>query len=175
MYLRHHFRIFSTSYISQRDACNTLWCGYKSVLQIYQNWSTRFLWFIIDWNNRTKFAISFNVLILLKIMFAIYFKVCWWIVILFNSWQKIPSEIEKPVVHSQRRNYWNDSSVKDIKFHWKIAVLIPGIRSHRQHCLSKVYFRKHDEVQAFPAWHFSQKAQNQLYGPSYISECLTQW
>ena len=104
LYLWHHFRLFSTSYISQKDAGNTLWCGYNLVIQIYQNWSTRFLWFIIDWNNRPKFAISFNVLILVKIMFAIYFKVCWWIVILFNSWQKIPSEIEKGVVDSQRIN-----------------------------------------------------------------------
>ena len=47
--------------------------------------------------------------------------------------------------------YRNDSSVKDINFHRKIAVLILDIRSHRQHSLSKVYFRKHNEVQAFPA------------------------
>ena len=47
--------------------------------------------------------------------------------------------------------YRNGSSVKDIKFHRKIAVLIPDIRSHRQLSLPKVYFRKHDEVQVFPA------------------------
>ena len=46
--------------------------------------------------------------------------------------------------------YRNDSSVKDIKFHRKIAVLIPDIRSHKQHSLSKVYFRKHDEMSIFP-------------------------
>ena len=47
--------------------------------------------------------------------------------------------------------YKNDSSVKDIKFHRKISVLIPEIRSHKQHSLSKAYFRKRDEMQqAFP-------------------------
>ena len=70
--------------------------------------------------------------------------------------------------------YRNDSSVKDIKFHRKIPVLIPEIRSHKQHSLSKAYFRKLDEMQAFPGCHFSQNARNQLYGPSCISECLTQ-
>ena len=71
--------------------------------------------------------------------------------------------------------YRNDSSVKDVKFHQKIPVFLPEIRSHKQHSLSTVYFRKHDEMQAFPGWHFSQNARNQLYGPSCISECLTQW
>ena len=46
--------------------------------------------------------------------------------------------------------YRNGSSVKDIKFHRKIAVLIPNIRSHKQHSLSKVYFRKHNQMQDFP-------------------------
>ena len=44
----------------------------------------------------------------------------------------------------------NDSSVKDMKFHRKISVLIPDIRSHKQHSLSRVHFRKHDEMQTFP-------------------------
>ena len=44
--------------------------------------------------------------------------------------------------------YRNGSSVKDIKFHRKIAVLIQDIRSHKQHSLSKIYFKKHDEMQA---------------------------
>ena len=35
--------------------------------------------------------------------------------------------------------YRNDSSVKDIIFHRKIAVLIPDISSYKQHLLSKVY------------------------------------
>ena len=64
----------------------------------------------------------------------------------------------------------NDSSVKDMKFHRKIAVLIPDIRSHKQHSLSKVYFRKHDEMQKFPGWHSSRNTRNQLYGLSCISE-----
>ena len=39
--------------------------------------------------------ISFNLLILVEAMLAIYFKIYSWIIILFNSWQKILSEIEK--------------------------------------------------------------------------------
>ena len=46
--------------------------------------------------------------------------------------------------------YRNDSSVNDIKYHWKIAMLIPDISFHKQHSLTKLYFRKHDEIQAFP-------------------------
>ena len=46
--------------------------------------------------------------------------------------------------------YRNGSSVKDIKFHRKIAVLITDIRSPKKHSLSKVYFKKHDKVQEFP-------------------------
>ena len=50
----------------------------------------------------------------------------------------------------QEQIYRNDSSVKVIKLHRKIVVLLPDIRSHKQHSPSKVYFRKHDEMQAFP-------------------------
>ena len=46
--------------------------------------------------------------------------------------------------------YRNDSSVNDVNLHQKIALLIPDIRSQKQHSLPKVYFRKHDEMQAFP-------------------------
>ena len=55
--------------------------------------------------------------------------------------------------------YRNGSSVKDMKFHRKIAVLIPDIRSHKQHSLSKIYFKKHDEMQATFS-HFFQNARN---------------
>ena len=72
-----------------------------------------------------------------------------------NSFQQLTKDTvrnrKKVSPNLKEEIYRNDSSVKDIKFHRKIAVLIPDIRSHRQHSLSKVYFRKHDEVQAFPA------------------------
>ena len=84
-------------------------------------------------------------------MFAIYFKVYWWIVILFNGWQEILSEIVKKVSSTLKEEmYRNDSSVNDIKYHWKIAMLIPDISFHKQHSLTKLYFRKHDEMQAIP-------------------------
>ena len=86
----------------------------------------------------------------------------------FRNPKKLSSTLKEQI-------YRNDSSVKDVKFHQKIPVFLPEIRSHKQHSLSTVYFRKHDEMQAFPGWHFSQNARNQLYGPSCISECLTQW
>ena len=86
----------------------------------------------------------------------------------FRNPKKVSSTLKEQI-------YRNDSSVKDVKFHQKIPVFLPEIRSHKQHSLSTVYFRKHDEMQAFPGWHFSQNARNQLYGPSCISECLTQW
>ena len=96
-----------------------------------------------------------------------------------NSFQQLTKDTvrnRKKVSSTLREEiYRNDSSVKDVKFHRKIPVLIPEIRSHKQHSLSKAYFRKLDEMQAFPGCHFSQNARNQLYGPSCISECLTQW
>ena len=71
-----------------------------------------------------------------------------------NSFQQLTKDTvrnrEKVSSTLKEEIYRNDSSVKDIKFHRKIAVLIPDIRSHRQHSISKLYFRKH-EVQAFPA------------------------
>ena len=71
-----------------------------------------------------------------------------------NSFQQLTKDTvrnrKKVSSTLKEKIYRNDSSVKDIKFHRKIAVLISDIRSHRQHSLSKVYFRKHDEEQAFP-------------------------
>ena len=86
----------------------------------------------------------------------------------FRNPKKVSSTLKEQI-------YRNDSSVKDVKFHQKIPVFLPEIRSHKQHSLSKVCFREHDEMQAFPGWHFSQNAPNQLDGPSCISESLTQW
>ena len=56
----------------------------------------------------------------------------------------------------------SDSSVKDIKFHRKIAVLIPDIRSHQQHSLSKIYFRKHDEYRHFLVDVFSRMLETKF-------------
>ena len=67
-----------------------------------------------------------------------------------NSFQ----QLTKDTVRNRKKvssTLKEEISVKDIKFHRKIAVLIPDIRSHRQHSLPRVYFRKHDEVQVFPA------------------------
>ena len=67
-----------------------------------------------------------------------------------NSFQ----QLAKDTVRNRKKvssTLKEEISVKDIKFHRKIAVLIPDIRSHRQHSLPRVYFRKHDEVQVFPA------------------------
>ena len=67
-----------------------------------------------------------------------------------NSFQ----QLTKDTVRNRKKvssTLKEEVSVKDIKFHRKIAVLIPDIRSHRQHSLPRVYFRKHDEVQVFPA------------------------
>ena len=73
----------------------------------------------------------------------------------YNSFQ----QLRKDTIQNRKKNasstleeviYRNDSSLKEIKFHRKIAVLIPDIRSLKQHSLSEVYFRKHDEMQEFP-------------------------
>ena len=61
----------------------------------------------------------------------------------FRNPKKVSSTLKEQI-------YRNDSSVKDVKFHQKIPVFLPEIRSHKQHSLSTVYFRKHDEMQAFP-------------------------
>ena len=62
--------------------------------------------------------------------------------------KKVPSTLNEEI-------YRNDSSVKDIKFHRKIPVLIPETKSHKQHSLSKAYFRKRAGMQqAFLGWHF---------------------
>ena len=70
-----------------------------------------------------------------------------------NSFQQLTKDTvrnrKKVSLTLKEEIYRNDSSVKDIKFHRKIAVLIPDFKSHKQHSLSKVYFRKHDEMQAF--------------------------
>ena len=77
-----------------------------------------------------------------------------------NSFQQLTKDTvrnrKKVSSTLKEKIYRNDSSVKDTKFHRKIPVLIPEIRSHKQHSLSKAFFRKHDEMQAFPGWHFSQ-------------------
>ena len=60
----------------------------------------------------------------------------------FRKRKKVSSTLKEEI-------YRNDSSVKDMKFRRKIAVLIPDIRSYKQHSLSKAYCRKH-EMQSFP-------------------------
>ena len=71
-----------------------------------------------------------------------------------NSFQQLTKDTvrnrKKVLSPLKEETYGNDSSAKDITFHRKIAVLLPDIRSHKQHSISKVYFHKHDEMQAFP-------------------------
>ena len=90
-------------------------------------------------------------------MFAIYFKVYWWIVILFNSWQKIPSEIEKKCRRLSKKKFtemtllWKiqNSTGKFLCWYQKLD-LISSIHFQRRIFENVMKCSKHFVVDTFP-------------------------